>query len=236
MLEERGTQSDAEPVLRGTEALTAAPRSEGAIASVYRDPVTWAIALTVFGAYAALSLFRLVQLNPTSWDLGIYTEYVKQYAHLQAPIVDTRAAGFNLLGDHFQPIVALIAPFFRVFPSAATLLVVQALLTASSVFGVSQVARDRLGTGPGRAIAVAYGFSWGLQQMVEFDFHEIAFAVPLLAFSLSALVRGRVKAAVWWALPLVFVKEDQGFTVAAIGLYMIVSGLRANASASANGP
>jgi uncharacterized membrane protein len=228
MLEERGTQSDAEPVLRGTEAVTAVPRSQRAVPGVYRDPVTWAIALAVFGAYAALSLFRLLQLNPTSWDLGIYTEYVKQYAHLQAPIVDARAAGFNLLGDHFQPVVALIAPFFRVFPSAATLLVAQALLTASSVFAVSQVARDKLGTGPGRAIAFAYGFSWGLQQMIDFDFHEIAFAVPLLAFSLSALVRGRVKAAVWWALPLVFVKEDQGFTVAAIGLYLIVTGLRAN--------
>jgi uncharacterized membrane protein len=233
MLEERGTQSDAEPVLRGPEAVTAVPRSQRTIPGVYRDPVTWAIALTVFGAYAALSLFRLLQLDPASWDLGIYTEYVKQYAHLRAPIVDTRAAGFNLLGDHFQPIVALLAPFFRVFPSAATLLVAQALLTAASVFGVSRVARDKLGTGPGRAIAVAYGFSWGLQQMIEFDFHEIAFAVPLLAFSLSALVRGRVKAAVWWALPLVFVKEDQGFTVAAIGLYMIIAGLRANLSAAA---
>jgi uncharacterized membrane protein len=42
--------------------------------------------------------------------------------------------------------------------------------------------------------------------------------VPLLACSLSALVRGNTRAAVWWALPLVFVKEDQGFTLAAIGL------------------
>jgi uncharacterized membrane protein len=58
--------------------------------------------------------------------------------------------------------------------------------------------------------------------MINFDFHEIAFAVPLLAFSMSALVRGRTRAAVAWALPLVFVKEDQGFTVAAIGLVMIV--------------
>jgi uncharacterized membrane protein len=58
--------------------------------------------------------------------------------------------------------------------------------------------------------------------MIDFDFHEIAFAVPLLAFSLSALVRGRTRAAVAWALPLVFVKEDQGFTVAAIGLVMII--------------
>jgi uncharacterized membrane protein len=233
MLEERGTQSDAEPVLRGTEAPETAP-PETPSSGVYRDPVTWAIALAVFAAYAALSLFRLLQLNPTSWDLGIFTEYVKQYAHLQAPIVDIRAPGFNLLGDHFQPIVALVAPFFRVFPSSATLLVAQALLTAVSVFPVSQVARDKLGIGPGRAIAVAYGFSWGLQQLIEFDFHEIAFAVPLLAFSLSALVRGRVQATVWWALPLVFVKEDQGFTVAAIGLYLIVAGLRASAPAPAH--
>ena len=132
-----------------------------------------------------------MQLNPSSWDLGIYTEYVKQAASLRAPVADIRAAGFNLLGDHFQPIVAVIAPFFRVFPSAATLLIVQALLAALSVFPVSQVAREKLGLGPGRAIAVAYGFSWGLQQMANYDFHEIAFAVPLLAFSLSALVRGR---------------------------------------------
>ena len=197
------------------------PRAAGA------DPVTWVIAAAMFAAYAVISLSRLVLLNPTSWDLGIYTEYVKQYAYLSAPIVDIRAPGFNLLGDHFQPIVAVLAPFFRVFPSAATLLIAQALLAAASVFPVSQLAREKLGTGPGRAIAFAYGFSWGLQQLAEFDFHEIAFAVPLLAFSLCALARGRIKAAVWWALPLVFVKEDQGFTVAAIGIYLIVAGLRA---------
>ena len=202
-------------------------RRARALPGVYRDPFAWATACATFDAYCVISLFRLLQLHPTSWDLGIFTEYVKQYADLRAPIVDIRAPGFNLLGDHFQPAVATLAPFFRVFPSPATLLVAQALLVAASVFAVSQAARERLGVGPGRVIAVAYGFSWGLQQLIDFDFHEIALAIPLLAFSLSALARGRLKAAVWWALPLVFVKEDQGFTVAAIGLYLIVSGLRA---------
>ena len=202
-------------------------RRARALPAVYRDRFTWATAGATFGAYGVISLFRLLQLHPTSWDLGIFTEYVKQYADLHAPIVDIRAAGFNLLGDHFSPAVAVLAPFFRVFPSPATLLVAQALLVAASVFAVGQAGRERLGVGQGRAIAVAYGFSWGLQQMINFDFHEIALAIPLLAFSLSALARGRIKAATWWALPLVFVKEDQGFTVAAIGLYLIISGLRA---------
>jgi uncharacterized membrane protein len=34
------------------------------------------------------------------------------------------------------------------------------------------------------------------------------------------MVRGRTRAAVLWALPLVFVKEDQGFTLLAIGLIL----------------
>jgi uncharacterized membrane protein len=186
------------------------------------DWVPWLIALAVFAAYLPISVYRFLRLEPTSWDLGIFTEYVKQYADLHAPIVDIRGAGFNLLGDHFHPIVAVLAPFFRLFPSAITLLVAQALLAAVSVVPVSRAAADKLGIGAGRAIGAAYGFSWGLQQMINFDFHEIAFAVPLLAFSLSALVRGRYRAAILWALPLVLVKEDQGFTLAAIGIIIML--------------
>jgi uncharacterized membrane protein len=198
--------------------------------------VPWLIALGVFAAYAAISLSRYFQLAPGSWDLGIFTEYVRQLAHLRAPVVNIHGTGFNLLGDHFQPIVGLIAPVFLIFPSAATLLVVQALLTAVSVIPVSRAAAARLGTGAGRMIGAAYGLSWGLQQMIDFDFHEIAFAVPLLACSLSALLRGKVRAAALWALPLVFVKEDQGFTVAGIGIVIIIMSLtRAGEGGQASG-
>ena len=166
---------------------------------------------------------RYVRRDATSWDLGIFTEYVKQYAHLHAPIVDIRAPGLDLLGDHFHPIVALIAPFFLLFPTPVTLLVGQALLAAIAVFPVSRAGRELLGPAAGRSIAAAFGLSWGLQQMANYDFHEIAFAVPLLAFSLSALVRGRIRPAVLWAMPLVLVKEDQGFTLFAIGLIIAVA-------------
>jgi uncharacterized membrane protein len=199
----------------GSPAGTAATTAVGGLRS---DPVPWAVAVVVFGAFATISVARYVRLQPASYDLGIFTEYVKQYAHLRAPIVDAREPGLDLLGDHFHPIVALLAPFFRVFPSPVTLLIAQALLAAVSVLPVYQAGTELLGRGSARAICAAYGLSWGLQQMVNDDFHEIAFAVPLLAFSLSALARGRVRTAALWALPLVLVKEDQGFTVAALGL------------------
>ena len=182
--------------------------------------VPWLIAVAVFAPYTLISVLRYLQHDPASWDLGIFTEYVRQYANLHAPIVNIRGAGIDLLGDHFHPIVALIAPFFRVFPTPITLLVAQALLAAVSVVPVCRAGRELLGRKAGWAIGAAYGFSWGLQQLVNYDFHELAFAVPLLAFSLSALVTRRMRAAVLWAMPLVFVKEDQGLTLVAIGLIM----------------
>ncbi|HEY6496861.1 MAG TPA: DUF2079 domain-containing protein [Trebonia sp.] len=206
----RGTRRLA--VLRA--ALTAPP------GSVWRDPVTWAIAVAVFAAYFVISLFRLLQLAPGSYDFGIYTEYVKQLSQLHAPVVDILGPGFNLLGNHFQPAVGVIAPFFRLFPSPATLLFFQALSAAVSVFPVVTVGFAFTERSTGRLIGLAYGFSWGLQQMIDFDFHEIALAVPLLAFAVAALVRRRQVAAIAWAVPLVFVKEDQGFTVAAIGVLL----------------
>jgi uncharacterized membrane protein len=188
--------------------------------SAWRDPVTWTIAATVFGAYFVISLFRLLQLTPGSYDFGIYTEYVRQLSQLHAPVVDILGPGFNLLGNHFQVAVGVIAPFFRLFPSAATLLFFQALFAAVSVFPVVTAGNALTGRSTGRMIGFAYGFSWGLQQMIDFDFHEIALAVPLIAFSVSALARRRPVAAVAWAMPLVFVEESQGFTVAAIGLVL----------------
>jgi len=214
--------------MRGRRALSALrpllrPLLAAPPGSVWRDPVTWTIAALVFGAYFAISLFRLLQLTPGSYDLAIYTEYVKQLSQLHAPVVDVLGPGFNLLGNHFQPAVGVIVPFFRLFPSPATLLFCQALATAVSVFPVVAAGRAFTGRSTGRLIGFAYGFSWGLQQMIDFDFHEIALAVPLFAFSVSALVRRRPAAAIAWAMPLVFVEESQGLTVAAIGLFLGVA-------------
>nr|WP_260327281.1 DUF2079 domain-containing protein [Streptomyces sp. TLI_185] len=181
-----------------------------------RDPHLLATAL--FAAYAALSVIRYEHLATRSWDLGIFEQAVRAYAHLQAPVVDLKGPGFNILGDHFSPVLALLAPVHRLFPSPVTLLVAQAALFALSAVPVTRAAAGLLGRPRGLALGIAYGLSWGLQRAVDFDFHEICFAVPLIAFSLEALLARRWRPALWWALPLVLVKEDLGLTVAAIAL------------------
>jgi len=176
--------------------------------------------------YTAVSFIRFGRMEVASYDNAIFEEAIRGYAHGRWPIVPIKGAGFNLLGDHFSPAIALIAPFYRLFPRPETLLVAQAVLIAISVFVVSSVGIRVLGPRWGSVVGVAYGLSFGLQSGVIADFHEVALGVPLLALAGGAFVERRYSAVVGWSLPLLLVKEDMGLTVAAVGVALFLAGER----------
>ncbi len=164
-----------------------------------------------------------------SWDLAIFSEMAKAYAHGQAPIVPIKGDDFNLLGDHFHPILIVLGPIWRLFPSPLTLLVVQDLLLAVSAWPLTRLATRLLGRVPATALGLFYVLSWGFQGAVAAQFHEIAFAVPMLAFASAAFVEERWRACILWSAPLVLVKEDLGLTVLMIGLAIAWRTRRENA-------
>lgn len=188
-----------------------------------RSLAHWIIAAVAAGAYIAYSAFQWRDFAVPSWDLGIFSELAKQYGGLHAPTVDIKGPGFNLLGDHFHPLLVLLGPVYWLFPSGLTLLVVQDLLFAASAVPIMRLASARLGDRLGAAVGVSYLMSWGLWSAVESQFHEIAFAVPLISYSLCSWIEseGRSRSAIVSMAALVFVKEDLGLTVAAFGLVVI---------------
>ncbi|MBB4926886.1 DUF2079 domain-containing protein [Kitasatospora kifunensis] len=186
----------------------------------------WTLAGALFLTYTALSLRIHQRILSNSYDLGIFEQVVRSYAEGRLPVSELKAPDFPVLGDHFSPVLALLAPFYRLCPTPGTLLVAQAALIAVSVLPLTAWARRELGTQAAAVIGVCYGLSWGIASAVGFDFHEVAFAVPLLSCSLAALGSGRLRVAACWALPLLLVKEDLGLTLAAIGLVIAGRGER----------
>lgn len=189
--------------------------------SISRPLLAWGvpflIAVLATAAYGLLGVQQWRGLIVPSWDLGIFTQLARDYGELRAPIVPIKGDDVNLLGDHFHPILVLLAPVWWIWPSGLALLWTQALLFGISAVPLSRLAIDRLGPLTGTIAGAAYAFSFGLQSAAAVQFHEIAFAVPLLAFSLTAFVRGRYTACALWAAPLVLVKEDLGLTLIVLG-------------------
>lgn len=187
-------------------------------------PYAWWAVLA--GVYSVLSLTRYALLATPSWDNAIFQQAIAGYAHLRAPIVDIKGPGYNILGDHFSPVLAVLAPVYRLFPDARTLLIAQAVLVAGSAVPITRIALQRLGRAGGSAVGVACGLSFGIQSAVYTDFHEVAFAAPLIALAGAAYLRRRWWQVAGWTVPLLLVKEDLGITVAAVGVVLIIVGAR----------
>ena len=203
----------------------------GPIARNLTPDVAGVAALTAATAsvYTVFEIEQQRHFQTAGYDLGIFDQAIRGYAHLHAPISLMKGVHngfgthFSELGDHFSPIIAAVAPVYRVFPSAVTLLVVQGLLFAASLPSIWLFSRRALGRPAAYLITAAYALAWGLQAAMAADFHEIAFAVPLLAIAIERLDAGRLRAAVTAALLLLLVKEDFGLVVALFGL---IVGLR----------
>ncbi|MER6434123.1 DUF2079 domain-containing protein [Streptomyces sp900105245] len=188
--------------------------------------MAWGMALAGFTVYAALSLSLHRRMLTTGYDLGIFEQAVRSYAHGHLPIAELKGHNYPLLGDHFSPITATIAPFYRIWPMPVTLLLAQAALLAVATVPLTRWAHRTLGMPGAVVIGAGYGVSWGIAQTVGFDFHEVCFAVPLIAFSIEALGNERWRTAAACCLPLLLVKEDLGLTVAVVGGYIAYRGPR----------
>jgi len=183
-----------------------------------------------FAVYGVYALSRHAQYLTAGYDLGIFDQAVRAYSHFQAPIAPLKGIGFSVLGDHFHPIIALLAPLYWVWDDPRTLLLAQAALFALSAIPVMRFAERRFSRAGAVAIGAAYLASWPLQAAVDFDFHEIAFAVALLAVLIDALDRRAIRTVVLACLALLLVREDMGVIVAMAGVLLVVRGRTADAS------
>ena len=182
--------------------------------------------VVIIGAWVMIyySIVQWEAMKPVpSWDLAIFSELAKAYAHFQAPIVPVKADGYNLLGDHFHPILILLGPIWRLFPTPLSLLITQDLLLAFSAWPLTRLASRLTNRWVAGGLGLVYVLSWGMQGAVAAQFHEIAFAMPMLAYASVAFVERRWVAVTAWSVPLVLVKEDMGLTVLMIGVAVILT-------------
>ena len=155
-------------------------------------------------------------------DLAIFGQSVKAYSLVQPPFVSLKSqAPFNILGDHFSPIIAVIAPLYRVFPHIEVLLVVQAVLFGWAVYLLGRRVRRHASRRSVVLAMVCVASCWGILAAVRFDFHEIAFTVPFVVLAVEAAeAKAWVRMGVWCAL-LMLTKEDSTFLIGGIALMLL---------------
>ena len=159
---------------------------------------------------------------------------MRSYAHFEPGISVIKGLhnnfgpNFSVLGDHWSPILAALAPLYWIFNGPQTLLVAQAVLFALAVpplwlFTRRTFCGGRKATIAAYLVSVAYALSWPIASAAAFDVHEVAFAPVLTAVALERLSAGRLRTALVALAALLLVKEDMGLFAAGIGVYLAVA-------------
>ena len=181
-----------------------------------------AVAFAAVLGFLSLQLYR--NFGGGRFDLGNMVQAVWSAAHghfLQVTTADGHQ--MSRLGAHVDPIIAVFALPWLVWPSPEMLLVLQAAIVAVSAWPAYRIGLRLLHDA--RAAALLAG-AFLLYPPVEFavlnEFHPVTLAIPLLLFGFLYLEESRwVRAAVFLALAAIC-KEEIPLVIAVMGAYFAV--------------
>ena len=193
-----------------------------------------ALTVLIAAIYSGFSLVIYATYRESSYDLVYFDQAVRSYAHFHLGISIAKGqlngfgSHFSLLGDHFSPVLAVLAPLYWIYDGPQTLLIAQGVLFALAIpplwiFTRRAFGGGRKATTAAYLICIAYGLSWPLASAAAFAFHEAAFAPVLTAIALERLQAGRLRSALIALAGLLLVKEDMGLLVGGIGVYLVIS-------------
>src|SRR5260370_25709858 len=175
-----------------------------------------------------LSALKHASYHSSLIDLGIFDQVIWNTAHGRwfwdtlDPYVQHNHV---FLGQHFSPGLTLLVPVYLVAPSIYSLLVIQTLALALGSVPIYMLAARR--TQDERIallLALRYLAFPQLPYANLFDFHEIALAVPLLAWAIERLDAGHARTAVVLLCVALLFKEEVGLIVAAFGAFAALEG------------
>ena len=183
------------------------------------------LAMSAFAAlFGALAVLRHRAFGSGRFDLGNMTQAVWSTAHGDfLSVTDVHGEQISRLGSHFDPILALLAPLWWIWPSPELLLVVQAGAVAAGALPVFWLARAHLDSErTAAALALAYLLYPPVQWLTASDFHPVSLATPLLLFAWWFLDERRLLPFALCAAAALATKEHVGLTIAAMGIWYAI--------------
>lgn len=174
----------------------------------------------LYGAgLCVLTLTRHQNLQTYGCDLGIFDNVLWNTRH--GRWMYSSILGRSFFGEHASPILLLLVPLHALWPDPRMLLAVQAAALAWAGLPIYRVAARQLGPSAGLVVLFLYFAYPPLQGVYLFDFHEVALAVPLLAYAYEHASRGHYRRMVLLLGLALLCKEEMALTVGAFGLLLL---------------
>ena len=187
--------------------------------------LVWIGAAAFAAEFSALSILRNRAYNTGRFDLGNFIQAIWTTSHGDL-LQQTNLHGEQIsrLGVHFEPILAVFAPLWLIWPSADMLLTAQAIVLALGALPVFWLARKHLGSERAAlGFALAYLVYPPLQWLGVDEFHPGALGCTFLLFAFWYLDEDRLVAFAVFAVLACTTREEMPLVVAGMGIWYALS-------------
>ena len=175
----------------------------------------------LFAAWlCVLTLARHQSLQTFGCDLGIFDNLL--WNTVNGRFLHSAILNRLFLGEHASPVFILLSPLYACWPNARLLLILQAVALAWAALPLHRMAARQLGPAAGWVVLFLYFSYVPLQGLYLFDFHEVALALPLLAYATEHLTRGHPRRMLLFLGLSLLCKEEIALTVIAFGLVLLL--------------
>jgi uncharacterized membrane protein len=219
--------------------------SPGATSPRRMSSLRWAGALRRHGApltVLAMALFYIGYMsfyvirnhhrfNSYTWDLGQLDNQFYNFLHGH-PFRCTaliREGNWSELRNHAEATVFFLLPFYALWPSAETLLVLQAVLLGGAGIFVYRFAARRIHRSMAVVLTATYYLYPPLHGAQFFDIHFQLVAAALLLAAIDCFDLHRMRLFVVFFILAIGCREDISVGTAVFGLFLILTGHRPRA-------
>ena len=174
-----------------------------------KNYITIAILFFFFAGYLILSINK--HLNFLSgYDLSIIDQAIWKYSHFKNPVTTTHVYyDAAIYTDHLELIFVLIAPLYRLFDSAITLIVLQVISVIGSGAAVFLIAgKFGLKKFVANSVLFSYLIFFGIQFAIWSDVHSLVFAIGFMAWFYYFLISKKLKLMLLFLTMSLLCKED----------------------------
>ena len=183
------------------------------------DRSAYVLALAFVIAFSILLFRKHAAYNTRTYDFARFDQAIWNTLH--GRFLFSSILNHSILGNHFSPLMALLAPLFLIWNDPRMLFLVQTVgiaVTGLFLLKIVRVKHPRLAPW----FLLAFYLNPDLHTVTLFEFRRVVLAMPFLAMALDALYlhkRGRMALALGLAL---LCKENVAFVVCMVGFYLFV--------------
>ena len=179
------------------------------------------ISIIVFSIlYSLISLVNHYLFRTYALDLGVYTNALYDYSHLQFNDSTVfKSTPENLLADHFDLYLIIISPLSLIFKSY-TLLIVQILMILIGALGIYKLFSNK---------KIAFFSSlyflsfFGVFSAISFDYHSNVVASCLVPWLFLYIKKEKIKTSIFFFILILVAKENMALWTLfiSIGLFLL---------------